>query len=401
MTDILFALGVLALIGAGVTSIYFVLVKNKGKSSLSYSVIDDNLVKEKVNEIQEEMAKQLYPGEESLTLLRELLSGSQNMLVQTTKEGILLRNKADSIFPENSVKFSLTRDFMGLWRITVEIPMFGWEWEDAIRFQVTQSFPGLNGSDIRTIIRSSINDQNSSAIEWHWKKWITDTLSNDLGYVTLNSPWDIFSSRDEKSEEIIFCLPDADVNKFSAKGKPVEVYHQLLSFTNEMKRKLEKEYVDSIGFFSRKISDYLSETTLQNISVMELKGQSIIDLTMDQSFVLDASLTLDKNDFVLNLRLTIPEVELDITRLIERLEVNLRGFFSDYGKDVEIFDESFLSTGLIPNVTDSLDRDHLRRFGRKISYCYSFIMRIKEKDGNVHFGDSGETLDGSAEDQGS
>lgn len=381
--------------------------KESAKDNNHEPKIDDHLPNddfwiERIKTTQEEMIELFMPDEESLVLLRRALSENKDLLILARKEDINLKTREDARSQCVDLTFSLGRDFMGVYRITVNT--FIEFWRGQVIRNAVRSVPKSDRVDFDKMESKYgylINDVGRLNIEKHWTDWLSKTLSGDLGYVILNSSWDIFSPAARGENEVTFCSPESIINQFNVSGSPSDVYHQLINYTGEMKRYLEKEYIESVGFFSQKISHYISETVLSNISVLELKGQSIIKLDANQSFVRRAVLSLDKNDFILDLKLFKPEVELDEKKLEEYVTANLLSFFSDYGKEVEIINETTSNTDLIPYDSYDYERDRRRVLNQSVEFCYSFIMRIKEKDENVHFGDSGETLDGSAEDQGS
>ncbi|WP_107333944.1 hypothetical protein [Klebsiella pneumoniae] len=309
--------------------------KNKKDPSQPAREIEnpDEFWLEAKKEAEKELLQSLIPNDEILKNLQEGLSRKENMLIRG--ENIAIGSVRSSL---NSVSVFLHRDFMGIYRIWLGIEIHCWD--DEVRYMAEDKTKmyGFSSSN-RSRYGYCSNTDNHRTLLRGWMTWLSEKISEDSSFTILYSPWDIFRDREKRIDEIVFCSAGAYVNKFSVKGTPADVYKQLLSFSEEMKTKLEKEYIDSIGFFSRKISDYLSETVLKNITVKELKGESIIDLTQSQDFVGNAILELDKNDFVLKLKLKKPGVDLDGDKLLVYVKENLFNFFSDYGKPVEIIEE--------------------------------------------------------------
>lgn len=329
--------------------------------------------KETKEEVEKELLQLLLPNDEAvLSLQRGLLE----------KESILVRGESAELFRAkttlSSVTAEISRDFMGIWRIVLNVDINDWEDEVICR---TESKTGLRGYRTKCYdyeYRPYSQNVNGGTLTYNWATWLEERLSKNHGFNILSSTWDIFNDREKRCNEIVFCEPDAFVNKFSVKGKPAEVYKQLLSFTEEMKTQLEKEYIDTVGFFSRKISDYISEKLLMEITVKELKGKSTIDLTQDQRFVTVAFLELDKNDFILKLRLKKPEVSLDLEVLHCYVKENLLNFFSDYGKPVEVIEE-------IPSTQIEVWNGRMAsKYEPIMENEYSFTLRVKEIDGDLH-----------------
>lgn len=355
----------------------------KGKKEKKPSQLADEIKNpdeywlETKKEVEKDLIQSLLPSDESLLHLQEGLSRKENMLVRGENTRIICVKTS-----LNHVSVSLYRDFMGIYRIKLGIDIDCWE--DEV-YRMTENKTGMYGfaSSSRSRYGYYSHTDNHKTLLRGWMMWLSEKLSEDCNFKILYSPWDIFRDRNKRDDEIIFCSAEAYVNKFSVKGKPSDVYQQLLSFTEEMKNQLEKEYIDSIGFFSRKISDYISETILKNITIKELKGESIIDLRQSQLFVIQAILELDKNDFVLKLRLEKPEVVFDPEVLLGHVEDNLLNFFSDYGKPVEIINESqTLEVAVWNGKTEGGESpsDVKAVFDTE----YSFTLRVKEIGEDLH-----------------
>lgn len=325
-------------------------------------------------EVEKELLQSLLPNDEILKNLQEGLSRKESMLIKG--ENIAIGSVRSSL---NSVSVFLHRDFMGIYRIGLSIEIHCWDDEVHYMAENKTKMYGFSSSNISRYGYCSNTDSHRTLLRG-WMTWLSEKISDDRNFTILYSPWDIFRDRENRIDEIVFCSTGAYVNKFSVKGTPADVYKQLLSFSEEMKTKLEKEYIDSIGFFSRKISDYLSETVLKNITVKELKGESIIDLTQGQDFVGNAILELDKNDFILKLKLKKPEVELDGDKLLVYVKENLFNFFSNYGKPVEIIEEESNNDLQVWNGCIKEGNPHSLVTERH----FYFVLRVKEIDGNLH-----------------
>ena len=327
-------------------------------------------------EVEKDLLQSLLPNDDSILKLQDGLSNKESMLIRGEK--IIIERVTSSL---NSVFVSvfLHRDFMGIYRIDLGIEIDCWD-DEVYYMTADKTKMYSSSSSNRSRYGYCSNTDNYRTLLSHWMTWLSEKISEDSNFTILYSPWDIFRDREKRIDEIVFCSAGAYVNKFSVKGTPADVYKQLLSFTEEMKTQLEKEYIDSVGFFSRKISDYLSETVLKNITVKELKGESIIDLTQSQDFVGNAILELDKNDFILKLKLKKPEVDLDGDKLLIYVKENLMHFFSDYGKPVEIVEEETNYALQVWNGCIIGDNPHnLATEGH-----FYFALRVKEIDGDLH-----------------
>lgn len=325
-------------------------------------------------EVEKDLLQSLLPNEESLKNLQEGLSRKESMLVRG--ENIVIARVKTSL---NSVSVFLHRDFMGIYRISLGIKIAGWDDEVHCMAEDKTKMYGFSSIN-RSLYGYCSHTDNFRTLLRGWMMWLSEKLSGDQSFTILYSPWDIFRDREKGIDEIVLCSAGAYVNKFSVKGTPAVVYKQLLSFSEEMKTQLEKEYIDSIGFFSRKISDYISETVLENITVKELKGESIIDLTQGQDFVVGAVLELEKNDFILKLKLKKPEVVLDGDKLLVYVKENLLHFFSDYGKPVEIIEEeSNYDLQVWDGCIIEGNPHNLATEGH-----FYFVLRVKEIDGDLH-----------------
>ncbi|QQV92070.1 hypothetical protein MOC16_gp145 [Klebsiella phage vB_KpM_FBKp24] len=325
-------------------------------------------------EVEKDLIQSLLPGDETLKNLQGELSRKESMLVRG--ENTVIARVSSSL---NSVSVFLHRDFMGIYRIAPAVEIDDWDDEVRCLTEAKTKMYGFSSSSRSQYGYCSHTDNRKTLLRG-WMMWLSEKLSEDRSFTILYSPWDIFRDREKRIDEIVLCSAGAYVNKFSVKGTPADVYKQLLSFSEEMKTQLEKEYIDSIGFFSRKISDYISETVLKNITVKELKGKSTIDLTQGQDFVANAVLELDKNDFILKLKLKKPGVDLDGDKLLIYVKENLFNFFSDYGKPVEIIEkESNYDLQIWNGCTIEGNPHNLATEGH-----FYFVLRVKEIGEDLH-----------------
>lgn len=338
---------------------------------------DEEQKKDYFDVIRETNGKQIalfLPNDEDIVKFREMLLDKDKVLVCGENRTVYFRDGY-----ANTIRLHLSRDFLGVWRIYVTIHLFDWHCQLQSMVRKEVEFPEyLSEREIDRYIESIPGPHNG--INVAWVNWIKEQLTTELGYNLLHSTWDVFEEREISDHEIVFCDLNNPINQFLAEGNPAEVYRQTLSFTNAILSHLEKEYIASAAFFSRKISDYISASLLKNITVTELKGKSIINLDMGQHYVKGAVLELDKNDFILKLKLKKPEVELDGDKLLIYVKENLLHFFSDYGKTVEIIEEESNHDMQIWNGCIIGDNPH--NFATE-GHFY-FVLRVKEIDGDLH-----------------
>lgn len=357
--------------------IYRALKKDKtAEESILPKLDGDEQKKDYLDAIKETNGKLIslfLPNDTDSVKFQEMLLDKDKLLVCGENRTVYFRDGY-----ANTIRLHFSREFLGVWRIYVTVHLFDWHVQLQSMVKKEVEFQEYLERDISRYLESISVPHNG--LNFAWVNWIKEQLTTGLGYTLLHSAWDVFEEREISNHEIVFCDPNNPINQFLAEGNPAEVYRQTLSFTNTILSQLEKEYITSTAFFSRKISDYISASLLKNITVTELKGKSIINLDGGQHYVKDAVLELDKNDFILKLKLKKPEVELDGDKLLIYVKENLLHFFSDYGKPVEIIEEETDYELQIWNGCIKGDNPgYLATEGH-----FYFVLRVKEIDGDLH-----------------